>query len=254
MKRTLAIIVLILACKGFNEEEAKEDILTLIDTQDKEWFEISPEMEDSTIMDTIRDSTGVISRLWRKIEKDIRGDTITFIEDTAFVNVIDTLSGKLVFYKDTVRYEKALREIVKRNAVYVREDDGWKLIKISPAEGVSDTLISPFANILWVEIGRDTIIPRLTPPESIHTFHKGDKIEILLRTTLDTTEAIGFLYTDKREKFIPEGKEKDLWRLGWEVRGSSGMHRMVIYVINRNTLFGNWPYDANLWVINYRIK
>lgn len=254
MKRILAIIILIIACKGFDEEKAKEDILSLIDTQDKEWFEIYPEIEDSMVMDTIKDSTGVISRLWREIEKEVRGDTFTFTDDTAFVDIIDTLSGKLLFYKDTVRYEKALREIIKRSAIYIRKDDGWELIKLSPAEGVSDTIISPFANLLWVRIEKDTLMPRLTSLDSIHTFRKGEKIEILAKTTLDTTEVLVFLYTDKRERFIPKGKDKDLWRLEWEVSGSSGMHRMVIYTINRNTLFGNWPYDANFWVIHYRVE
>lgn len=261
MKKLLGLLILLLACGDFDEEKAREEILNLIEIQDKKWFEISFENGDTAIIDTIIDSTGIVIRWWREVEEMKRGDSIFFEEDTAFVDITDTLSGRFVFYladtslSDTTRYEKTLKEVVKRSAIYLREEDEWRLLSVSSAEGVSDTLMAPLANLLWIKIAEDTLTPDiLISPDSIYTFHKGESINLLLKTTLDTTEAVAVLYTGERERFIPQGEDKDLWSLVWRVNQSSGMYRMVIYTINRKIFFEEWPYDTNFWIISYKVE
>ena len=247
MKKFSGLLLLFLACQGFNEEKAIEDITNLIDAQDRNWFVIPEIMEDSTNQDSIR--------WWRNPENEERIIGISFAQaETAYVEVEYSLSGRFIYYPtDTLREETPLKEKMRIKAVYIREEEGWRLKDISPIEFLSDTLISPFANLFWIKLKDKTLTPdTLFPIDSLPSFDKGEDIEIRAKTTLDTMQCIVFLYTDNRKGLTPT--DKDIWHGSFKAPSSPGIYKFTIYTINLKTLSGNWPYDANGWTIWYQVN
>jgi hypothetical protein len=218
-----------------------------------------------------------VDRVARKIDVSIYSADSTHTYPYAYVTVTDTAYGHLqIIGRDSsgtrIILSKPLQDLATKSAYFVKigfdtnAHRGWSL------QGVSGLLIHSVINntrvINTVHISapgknltlQETDITRITPIDSILTFHVGDSVNVIV-TTSDPADSV-FLHTldchlynckPHREDFesLPNGT----FTLS-AVIGDEGMGRRhaAIDVIKHTSLdTTDGPYDSRIWGVLYRV-
>lgn len=166
-----------------------------------------------------------------------------------------------------VKWTKPLQEAVQLNAVYKREgkdtdtDRGWKLRKISLANGESETTNTVRIDSLKIHSSlRDIMI--VGPLEtyyhldSLVTFTPGEQLDITLYTNAVDGYAWlhafwGWLFV--RSPFQSQGD--GVYTGTWNAQIIPGLRFAIFDLITKNTLMDHdAPYDYSGWLLPYMIK
>lgn len=254
---------------GFDREAAQEEIERELEGYSV-WFQVLEGSEsDSLSRDSVPGPDGRwVSRIWRVAAKDSRSLRIEFRKGNtlADVEIVTTLDGNFCFeVMDPISKVRrgGLRDRAMGYALFhlASPADTWAISKVSFTEVVSDTVLAPEVNIrrltLSTPFAEYTISDpwELLPLDSIPQFLAGDSVAVLLQTEVDTTRCVAFLHFKGRRRFRPDGLTREGWVSGFTAPAQPGVYRLVVDLINLQSLFDErYPYNANRWVIPYRVK
>jgi len=229
-------------------------------------------------VDTVKLWWRKVDRVARKINVSIYSADSSHTRPYAYVTVTDTVYGHLrIIGRDSsgtgIILSKPLEDLATKSAYFVKtgfDSDahrGWTL------QGVSGLLIHSVLydtriinSVHVVSPGKDVTllegdITKITPIDSILTFHIGDSVTVTV-TTPDPTDSV-FLHTldchfynckPHREDF--ENLHNGTFTIS-AVIGDEGLGRRhaAIDVIKHTSLDGSEsdPYDSRIWGILYKV-
>jgi hypothetical protein len=274
MKRVLALMVILslvafLGC-GKEEVEGVDEDKAAIESL----IESSPYLgttEHYGEEDTSRTKGTIIPVFWWRgrpttIERDIY---ITIVGDSAFAEINTTVHDSLyIFAMDSIGdttlqiYTKPFVDHGKRYAVFKKDTTfeyhrGWRLYALSGVEVLSE---ANTVEIDSVKIEWKGNVEMITDPLEIKTrdevFTISPNEELIITVYTNDTPAFVFLHT-------PRGGRPHRWRLqygnnafhGLCLCAPGGVHHIAVDIIAKSTLLDSeYPYDANGWIIPYRVE
>jgi hypothetical protein len=255
----------------FDRDAARKEIEAQITETHQEWFKVleGPESDSLTTDSIPGPAAQWLCRLWRIIDSEAQSPEIAFRKgDTlADVTVVTELSGEFSFeLKDPNPriVEKGLLDQAATQALFHCDPstDIWALAEISFTEVISDTMLAPEVNLREVMISTAALNKTISdpwalfPPDSLPKLLPGDSVLVQLITEVDTTRCLALLYSDKKRlRFRPDGLTKDGWVAEFTAPTQPGLHRLVVDLINLQTIFDErYPYNSNRWIIPYRVE
>jgi|GEM_PF-2491013 len=233
-------------------------------------------------VDTVKLWWRKVDRVARKIDVSIYSADSTHTYPYAYVTVTDTAYGHLqIIGRDSsgnpMVLSKPLEDLATKSAYFVKTGfntnahRGWSL------QGVSGLLIHSVINntrvITSVNISgagknltlQETDITRITPIDSILTFHVGDSVSLTVTTGdplfsdsvyLHTLDCHIYTYNCKPHREDFESLPNGTFTLS-AVIGDEGMGRRhaAVDVIKHTSLDGSAsdPYDSRIWGVLYRV-
>jgi hypothetical protein len=166
-----------------------------------------------------------------------------------------------------VKWTKPLQEAVQMNAVYRREgkdtdaDRGWKLKKISLANGVSETTNTVSIDSLRIHSSlRDILIAGPLDSyymlDSLITFTPGELLTLTLYTNV--TDGYAWLHAFWSVFFVRlplEDQGNGVFTGTWNAEVIPGFRFAIFDLMTKNTLMDPVsPYDYNGWLLPYKIQ
>ncbi len=279
---TLLVGALITGCSKESTEVASTDqeaIQELLFSQYADWIDITEAYEgDSTEGDASLASKDTLQGLrawWRRHfwQEQIRDLNIHIENDTAWVTLYREIPGRLnlLFCTDTtfpetvVRYTKPLRDYSERRLLFVRTGAptdphrGWELRAISNVEVNSSAPTVRIDSVRVTGGDYDTVFTdplALQEREEVFTFAPGTEVTLTLYVN-DPQNIVAYLHHPearhrfRRHRFFFE----DGHFVGtWITPPDPGVYHTAVDVLHRATLItDDYPYDANLWLVVYRV-
>ena len=263
------IAAAIVSCQKAETDEAA--IRALVEN-DNTYFKSSTAGDSTENAPALDDTT--VGLWWRGAQTHDQNPVIDvgIEEDSAWVGWHQHNYGELFHWVKTSGttaelWTKSLTEKVQLNAVFMREGEttapnrGWKLKKISLADGVSDTVNTVTIDSMNIHSSlRDvTIIDPLKtyyPVDSFVSFTPGEQLTLTLYTNVD--EGFAFLHAfwgllPVRIPFESEGG--GVFVGTWNAQIIPGFRFAIFDLLSEGTLLGpTAPYDYKGWLFPYMIK